>query len=133
MALRDHGIEAEGIDWIKPRVAMESSGFIREGDITEPVDAPGFLSALCIDVIEHIEQPGVLGLLGNLSRFKRQVITINNASSVNTIDGRRVELHVNRRSFEEWRDILDEYVEVMEEKNLHENQRLYLCQAKSAE
>ena len=115
--LREMGFEAEGIDQIKKHPGM------RVGDITQPIDdISKFDSAVCVDCIEHLYDHQVEGLFANMKQVKRQAFSIHNGESTGTGQ----ELHVNRRSFDQWRSMIKSHFSISEEIELHDNQMLYL-------
>lgn len=115
--LRELGYEAEGIDQIENNPAM------RVGDITKPIDDMSrFRSAVCVDCIEHLYDDQVQGLFENMKQVERQAFSIHNGESTDTGQ----ELHVNRRTFDQWRAVIEAHFRIVEEVVLHENQVLYL-------
>ena len=116
-AIKELGFEAEGIDQIKNNPQM------MVGDITKPLDdMQRFSSAVCIDCIEHLYDHQVDGLFANMKQVERQAFSIHNGESTGTGQ----ELHVNRRSFDQWRTIIEEHFVIQREIQLHDNQVLYL-------
>ncbi|MFU8830394.1 MAG: SAM-dependent methyltransferase [Phycisphaerales bacterium] len=115
--LRRSGLEADGIDQI------DLANGMLVGDITRPLDLEGrYRSALCIDVIEHIDDEGVLRLFENFKQCERQAFSIHNGESI--CNGE--DLHINRKPFEEWRRIISEHFELVEEVPTSPEQMLYL-------
>ncbi len=115
--LREMGFDAEGIDQIKKHPGM------RVGDITKPIDdIAKFDSAVCVDCIEHLYDDQVEGLFANMKQVRRQAFSIHNGESTGTGQ----ELHVNRRSFDQWRSIIESHFSISEEIDINENQVLYL-------
>ncbi len=120
--LREYGFQAEGIDQIRVHPEM------RIGDITQPIDdIAEFDSAVCIDCIEHLYDPQVEGLFANMKQVKRQAFSIHNGESTGTGQ----ELHVNRRTFDQWRTIIEEHFEIAEEIEVNKRQILYLTTSKT--
>ena len=116
-ALQELGFAAEGIDQIQNNPQM------MVGDITKPLkDLPRFGSAVCIDCIEHLYDHQVQGLFANMKQVERQAFSIHNGESTGTGQ----ELHVNRRPFDQWRNIIEEHFAIEREIPLHDNQVLYL-------
>lgn len=119
--LRSLGFQAEGIDQIKNNPNM------RVGDITKPIsDVSGFNSVICIDCIEHLYEDQVTGLFENMKQTKRQAFSIHNGESTGTGQ----ELHVNRRSFQDWATLIRKHFEIAAAIQIHKEQMLYLTQSK---
>ena len=98
------------------------------GDITKPIeDLQRFKSAVCIDCIEHLYDDQVQGLFANMKQVERQAFSIHNGESTGTGQ----ELHVNRRSFENWRTIIEAHFVIEKEIRLHDNQVLYLTKCRA--
>jgi len=115
--LREMGFKAEGIDQIRKHPEM------RVGDITKPIaDIASFDSTVCVDCIEHLYDHQVEGLFNNMKQTKRQAFSIHNGESTGTGQ----ELHVNRRSFDQWRSIIKDHFSISEEIEVNDNQVLYL-------
>ena len=114
-SIRELGLECEGIDQVKIHPDM------RVGDITAPLPCD-YDTALCIDVIEHIPEESLPGLFRNLANAHRQIFSIHNGPS--PMEGK--ELHITRKSFAQWRRILEPLFEISEEITIHEEQQLYL-------
>ncbi len=120
--LRELGMAAEGMDQIKCNPEM------RVGNITEPIaDITNFKSVVCVDCIEHLFEAEVLGLFANMKQVKRQAFSIHNGESTGTGQ----ELHVNRRSFDDWARLIEAHFEIAETIVIHEEQMLYLTSSKS--
>ena len=120
--LREEGFAAEGIDQIRKHPEM------MVGDITKPIeDLQRFKSAVCIDCIEHLYDDQVQGLFANMKQVERQAFSIHNGESTGTGQ----ELHVNRRSFENWRTIIEAHFVIEKEIRLHDNQVLYLTKCRA--
>jgi cyclopropane fatty-acyl-phospholipid synthase-like methyltransferase len=120
--LRSLGLKAEGMDQIRCNPNM------RVGDITQPIDDIGtFNSIVCVDCIEHLYEQQVLGLFENMKRVKQQAFSIHNGESTGTGQ----ELHVNRKSFEDWATLIESHFELVETIEIHEEQMLYLTKSKA--
>lgn len=120
--LRSLGMQADGIDQIKKHPGM------RVGDITQPISGlEEFNSVVCVDCIEHLYEPQVLGLFANMRQVKRQAFSIHNGPSTGTGQ----ELHVNRKSFSEWSKLIAEHFEIADEIQISPEQMLYLTMNKS--
>jgi SAM-dependent methyltransferase len=115
--LREEGIEADGIDQI------DLGNGMLVGDITRPLELAGrYGTALCIDVIEHIDDEGVSRLFENFAQCERQAFSIHNGESI--CNGE--DLHINRKPFEEWRRIIEARFELVEAIERNAEQMLYL-------
>lgn len=116
------GFAADGIDQIKINPEM------RVGDITAPIDGIGsYRSVVCIDCIEHLYDDQVLGLFENMKQTDRQAFSIHNGESTGTGQ----ELHVNRKSFDEWTEFIERHFELKETIEINPSQMLYLTQTKA--
>ena len=116
------GLQAEGIDQIQNNPAM------RVGDITKPIDGLAeFNSVVCVDCIEHLVDEQVLGLFENMKQVKRQAFSIHNGESTGTGQ----ELHVNRKSFQEWAILIRKHFEIAAAIEINHEQMLYLTQSKT--
>lgn len=119
-AVRALGFVCSGIDQISNNPDMIV------GDVTIPIEGiDKFDTAVCMDVVEHILDGELKGMFDNLSKVKRQVISIHNGPST---EGHGIELHVNRKPFEDWRNILSLTFNIKEEIELQKVQHLYLCE-----
>jgi SAM-dependent methyltransferase len=117
--LRQLGLAADGIDQIKINPEM------RVGDITQPIeDLKDYNSVVCVDCIEHLFEGQVLGLFENMKQVKHQAFSIHNGESTGTGQ----ELHVNRKSFEDWDALISQHFEIVEKIAIHDEQMLYLTQ-----
>lgn len=121
-ALRDEGVVADGLDQVNLPNAM------RVGDITAPLDLGAYRSAICLDVLEHIDDSCLEGLLENLAQVERQVVTVHIGSAREA--GRGVELHINRKSFGQWEAVLDARLDVCRMTTLDRRRMLFLCRRK---
>jgi len=102
-AIRSLGFMAIGCDWVA--LDEQPAGTIVT-DITREIMIQGVGTAICIDVLEHIPLDAVPGLLANLSRAQRQVISIHNGESLSrSLDGLR-DLHVTKLPWPEWEEML---------------------------
>jgi hypothetical protein len=131
--MRSLNIKADGVDQVSIDEGMSVA------DITKPFDLSGYNSIVCFDVIEHIPEEQIEGLLENMSKVKRQAFTIHNGSScmerkawhgVKDKNLIGTELHVNRRPFKEWDKILSKWFSIKSCPKTKPNYRLYLTEAK---
>jgi SAM-dependent methyltransferase len=119
--LRKLGFEAAGIDQIQSHPAM------RVGNITQPIqDITSFNSVVCIDCIEHLYEDQVLGLFENMKQVQRQAFSIHIGESTGTGQ----ELHVNRKSFSQWSELVCEHFEIVSEFEITPEQILYLTRSR---
>lgn len=120
--LNRSGFDASGVDQVHCAENM------LRGDITLPLEfASEFDTALCIDVIEHLTDDQVKGLSHNLLATENQVFSIHNGSSIY----KGTELHINRKPFTEWNNILELDFEILDEELVHREQKLYHTRPKS--
>ncbi len=119
-AMRQLGLQASGIDQIRSNPEMQV------GDITQPIEnLDRFASAVCIDCIEHLYDDQVKGLFENLKKVKRQAFSIHNGESTGTGQ----ELHVNRKSFDDWHELISEHFEIVRVIPITNEQMLYLTKS----
>lgn len=120
--LQASGMQAEGIDQIQNNPAM------RVGDITKPIaDISQFQSVVCVDCIEHLVDEQVIGLFENMKSVKRQAFSIHNGESTGTGQ----ELHVNRKSFQDWAVLIRKHFDIAAAIEISHEQMLYLTQSKA--
>jgi hypothetical protein len=99
--LNNDGIEAFGIDQI------DLSNGMLVGDITKPIDR-AYKSAICIDVVEHIDDEALVGLIENMKKAEKQVLsTASMKSRATGPNGEK--LHINIKTPEEWVAYLEEH------------------------
>ena len=119
-AIRQLGLQANGIDQI------ESNPEMQVGDITQPIqNLAEFTSVVCVDCIEHLYDDQVAGLFENFKKVKRQAFSIHNGESTGTGQ----ELHVNRKSFDEWYELISKHFEIVKVIPITDEQMLYLTQS----
>lgn len=68
-----------------------------------PWPGPTFDTVTCFDVLEHLLPADTVPALVNLRRVARRRIVLTVADYAHSYRG--VELHVNRRSYDEWQDL----------------------------
>jgi len=90
---RAEGIECTGIDWV-------DAGADLVADITGPLNLSRYRTATAFDVLEHVPEESLDGVLANLAVPGHWVVTIHNGPSRRWL-GR--ELHVTRMSWPAWR------------------------------
>lgn len=115
-AMRNAGFESSGIDQI------DLNNDMMVGSILENLDMSSYNTALCIDVIEHIDDDGVEKLFDNMKQCDVQIFAIHNGPSV--LDG--VELHINRKTWDEWDDVIQDVFDVVECIAISPEQVLYI-------
>jgi len=126
--LRSRGFEAYGLDWIKPR-----SAFCKKADITRKSKLGRYNIATSFDVIEHLNNNQVKGLLLNMTACGTQIFTIANNTSVVTLkNGTEIDLHINRKPFKVWRGIIMDYFDIVSEIKVRDYQMLYICKKKGS-
>lgn len=118
--LIENGYKAKGIDWI--------NGDHIVADITDELDLSEFDCAICIDVFEHVDDDGVLGILNNLKQVKRQVITIHTTSSKE--DGYEQELHINIKNISNWIILIKQHLKLQDTIRLGTNRYLLFTETK---
>lgn len=123
-ALTAEGIDAVGIDQI------ELNNGMLVGDITQPqpigADIDGrYNTAISIDVFEHIEDEPLLGLIDNMKKFKRQVITVHAKTAYER--GYTENLHVNIKSIHEWTLFLAKHFRLCGRLYLSSCRALFFC------
>ena len=91
--VKGQGLGCLGVDWV-------DAGADIVADITQPLDMGGYRTATAFDVLEHVPDGGLDGVLANLAMPERWVITVDNKPSRLWL-GRQ--LHVTRLSWPEWR------------------------------
>lgn len=118
-AIRQLGLQASGVDQI------ESNPEMQVGDITQPIEnIEMFASIVCIDCIEHLYDDQVAGLFENFKKVDRQAFSIHNGESTGTGQ----ELHVNRKTFDDWHTLISEHFEIVKTIPITSEQMLYLTQ-----
>lgn len=116
--LREKWFNAFGMDFIE----LNNDMFV--GDITQELDMTQYNTSLCIDVFEHLTDEQVRGVLENMSKTARQVISVTNNSSIHL--GK--ELHINIKSFESWYSFINEYLNIKTTVPIKEYTMLFLCE-----
>lgn len=95
LELRKLGFTADGYDWVLLQNGMHVA------DITEPMSLKSYSTALCLDVLEHIEVDKLPAVLENLAQCSRAVVSVHIGSSKFC---RRQELHLTQRPFKWWEE-----------------------------
>jgi len=118
-ALRDAGLRADGIDWIKPQ-----KQYLMQRDITQPLTLFGYSTAICIDVLEHLPVAGAVQCVKNMAVCRRAVISVFTKSHI--VDG--VELHITQQSKSEWLTIIkNEFAQVRIKVIMPQVRYLFFC------
>lgn len=119
--LRVESYDCDGIDQVKINSDM------MVGDITRPLDLKkSYNTCLCIDVIEHITDDVLIGLLNNFKLFNKQIFSIHNGPSIYKGE----ELHVNKKSFDEWEHVVKQHFNLLDKKIIHKEQILFYTDLK---
>lgn len=114
--LRQKGFECDGIDQININPDM------MVGDITRPLTLnKKYECCLSMDVIEHIPDSILQGLFDNFKLFNYQIFSIHNGSSIYNGE----ELHINKKTFDDWRILISKQFNIINEVKIHEQQVLY--------
>ncbi len=92
--LESQGFIAEGIDHINLNNGM------MVGRIDVPLDDTPYLTAISIDVFEHLYDDQLLIVLDNMAKMVHQVITVNTLPSIE--QGYPIDLHINKKTLTEW-------------------------------
>jgi len=124
-ALQEKGFVAQGMDWIDRGLNHEVA------DITKPQDLSIYETAICIDVLEHITDDKLMGLIQNLQQVMHQVVTVHCASSRER--GYPQELHTNIKTQKEWVEFLVQHFEVDDVITLAPHRFMYLMRRKHEE
>lgn len=88
------GHKAEGIDYIDLENGM------LKGDITEDLDLTKYQTALCCDVLEHIEIDKVEDVIKNFAKCERVIATIHTDEAFN--NKHNVDLHLTKQPIDWW-------------------------------
>ena len=122
-AMRQAGYQVDGMD----QVSLDNGMLV--GDIT--VSTPlleEYDTAVCIDVMEHISDEDLTGLMMNLQKCQRQVITVYSGSNLAVVNGKRVELHINQKPMAVWDRLIKAAFIIKETIRIKSTQTLYLCE-----
>jgi hypothetical protein len=95
-----------GIDWGSEQAHCKEdiTKYFNQEIMREPS------TALCLDVLEHIADQDLPGLILNLNSCSNQVISVHSGSSV--VDG--VELHINQKPIPEWHRLIGKWFDIEE-------------------
>lgn len=116
--LRSEGFRCTGIDQIN------TGKLLAMGDITEPLEIELIGTSLALDVFEHLPDSKLTGLINNMEKTERQVITVHSGS--HKVHG--VELHVNQKTKQEWTKFISKHFLIADIIELEKDLRfLYLC------
>ena len=117
--LKEKGFEAHGADQIDLENEMDIA------DITKPmtIDAE---TALCLDVFEHLSDEDLKGLIKNMLKCSKQIISVHNGPAFEI--GCDKGLHINKKTFQAWRIFLtSEGLVVGTFKQLGRQRGLFFC------
>jgi hypothetical protein len=119
--------KVDGIDFV-----VNADETLKVADITQPLDLKDhYRTAVCMDVMEHIEPGLEVKVIDNLSKVDFQVISVHSGPSKVRPGGK--ELHINQRSWDEWKVLLSEKLNIIEEIPVSEFQIIFLCSRKKRE
>ena len=102
------------------------------GNICEPlhIHTPGYKTAMCIDVFEHILDHELQGLMDNMVQSERQIISVHTGTGRER--GCKIDLHINRKTFQQWRQFLSTSFNIKEFKQLGKQRGIFFCTPKQA-
>lgn len=123
--LRERGYPAFGLDWIPPRIDL-----CKQADVTKRGDYRKYKTAMAWDVIEHLNNAQVKGLFLNMMQCDVQMFTIANTPSITEVDGVKVDLHINIKTFDVWRGLISDMFHIVYECRVRSYQTLYVCERK---
>jgi len=124
-ALQEKGYVAQGMDWIDRGLNHTVA------DITEPQDLSLYKTAICIDVLEHVSDDKLPGLIKNLQQTMHQVVTVHCKSSKER--GFSQELHTNIKTQQQWAELLNQYFDIEDVITLAAHRFMYLMRRKHEE
>jgi hypothetical protein len=125
---RENNINSYGVDLIKPQ-----NVYCRQGDISLSMDLGKYKTVTSFDVIEHLNNSQVKGLFNNMVQCENQIFTIANTPSIIIKDGVKIDLHINKKSWNIWRGIISDYFDIYQEFEIRDYQHLYLCKRKNGD
>ena len=102
-------------------------------DISKSMDLGKYYTVTSYDVIEHLNNAQIKGLFLNMVQCERQIFTIANTPSYVQIEGDKIDLHINKKSFPRWRGIITDYFDIVQEFEIRNYQHLFLCQRKQGD
>jgi hypothetical protein len=124
--LKKKGHVVTGMDWIVSNKEM------LVGDITKPLDLKKYTTCMAMDVFEHLDNKQVKGLMENMTQCERQVFSIANAPSIVEKDGKEIDLHINKKPFDVWDGIIQDYFDIVEKYQMRPYSVLFLsCRKKN--
>lgn len=91
---------------VVPELISARVGYAEAHALPFPGDA--FDVVCCLDVLEHLTPADTVPALSELRRIARQTVVVSAADYSAVWEG--VELHVNRRPYGEWRELVRAYV-----------------------
>ena len=119
-AIRELGLDCDGIDQV------DLGNDMMVGSIMVDLDMSSYNTAICIDVIEHLEDDQVEKLFCNMAKVKRQIFAIHNGKGTE----KGTVLHVNRKNFADWDKVVENHFQVLDKIVEHKRQVLYICNQK---
>lgn len=117
--LRREGYYAIGMDQVNLGNGMAV------GNICEPQTIVGFQTAICIDVFEHIYDEELLVLMDNMLQCPKQIISVHTGPGRER--GCKIDLHINKKTFAEWKVFLETKFIVKEFRQLGKQRGLFFC------
>lgn len=115
--LRSEGWDAEGMD----QVSLDNGMLV--GNICEPQNIEGFDTAICIDVFEHILDDELRVLMKNMKQCERQIISVHTGPGRER--GCKIDLHINRKSFDAWKMFLGKMFTIIEFRQLGKQRGIF--------
>jgi len=116
--IKEAGYEAQGVDQI------DLSNGMLVGDATT-FDCSNQGTALCIDVLEHLDDDELHEILTNMSKAKRQIVQVHTGSSKEP--GHPEELHINQKSESAWDEIIRKHFQFQHKFKPSQARILYFC------
>lgn len=121
--LRKTNDTVDGIDWVDLNNGMMVK------DITEELDIEKYDTAICLDVLEHLQPGQESWVLKNLAKCKRQIISV--ATLPSAWRPRGMELHTNRKPMEAWDKTIGRFFTIEETYERDPgNHKIYFCKPK---
>lgn len=118
-ALRGKGFKADGIDWITFNPEMLSR------DITDDLDLSGYTTVICLDVLEHLTEPGIEAVLTSMRKTERQVMTICTAPAKSS---EKFQLHLTIKPVDWWTDKISQHLMIKKHSSVSDKQEIYFCE-----
>jgi hypothetical protein len=114
--------KTDGIDFVDNR-----DDTLMVGDITKPIKIYGqYRCAVCMDVLEHLEPGQEAGVIDNLAQADRAIASVHSGHSLVRPGGK--ELHINLKSWDEWQELFEKKMTVIEKIPVSEHQCIFLME-----